>query len=92
MQANQQPESLTLPSGMVVLHNFASSNLTPVTLAPFKFAPLRLAVVKMAPVRLESLRLVSRKYALEKFVNKKSTLLSEQSSIDDESSILPEGN
>ena len=41
--------------------------------------------------RNESVDLI-KKYGLEKFVNKKATLLSEQSSIDDESSILPEGN
>jgi hypothetical protein len=41
--------------------------------------------------RNESVDLI-KKYGLEKFVNKKATLLSEQTSIDDEASILPEGN
>jgi len=41
--------------------------------------------------RNESVDLI-KKYGLEKFVNKKATLLSEHTSIDDELSILPEGN
>ena len=41
--------------------------------------------------RNESVDLI-KKYGLEKFVNKKATLLSEHTSIDDELIILPEGN
>ena len=66
MRNVQQPESLTLPSGIMVLHSLAPSNFAPSIFAPFKLAPFRLAALKLAPDKSAPSRLVSRKKAFKK--------------------------